>query len=278
MNKEIPQTTFLDPDESVFSYSQFSTFKTCKEQYKIIYLDGQRKKDESIEAFMGKCVHGTLEWLYQEENLRRPYITFDKICKIYDNIWQDTWHQKIFIVDHNLSSSHFYAIGKRCLSNYYHKYGPIFDQKVYATELSLNFNVDGKYQFRGVIDRLDQPEKGTWVIHDYKSGKRAMTQNMAKRDLQLAMYQIAVEQNFAPVKKISLTWHFLRNGVEMTITHTAEEIQKFKNSLSKNVKKIVKASRSIENFYPRESVLCNWCYLWKECSAKFEPNPAKRAY
>ena len=28
---------------------------------------------------MGKCVHGTLEWLYQKENMRLPYITFDKI-------------------------------------------------------------------------------------------------------------------------------------------------------------------------------------------------------
>tara|TARA_S200000501_G_C20869734_1_gene763688 strand:- start:4707 stop:5540 length:834 start_codon:yes stop_codon:yes gene_type:complete len=270
--------TFINPDESTFSYSQISTFKTCKEQYKIVYLDGHRKKDESIEAFMGKCVHGTLEWLYQKENMRRPYITFDKICKIYDNIWQDKWHNKIFIVDHNLLSNHFYAIGKRCLSNYYHKYGPIFDQKVYATELALNFNIEGKYQFRGVIDRLDQPEDGFWVIHDYKSGKRAMTQNMAKRDLQLAMYQIAVEQNYGPVKKISLTWHFLRNGVELTISHSSDEIQKFKNIISKNVKNIIKSSKNIENFYPKETVLCNWCYLWDECSAKFIPNPSKKAY
>jgi len=276
--KKKTQITFLNPEESVFSYSQLSSFKTCKEQYKIVYLDGQRKKDESIEAFMGKCVHSTLEWLYQKENMCKPYITFDKICKIYDDIWQDNWHNKIFIVDHNLLSNHFYAIGKRCLSNYYHKYGPIFDQRVYATELKLNFNINGKYHFRGIIDRLDQPEKGCWVIHDYKSGKRAMTQNMAKQDLQLAMYQIAVEQNFAPVKKISLTWHFLRNNDEMTITHTPDEIQKFKNKLSKKVKKIIKSSENIENFYPKESILCNWCYLWDECSSKFTLNPAKKAY
>ena len=278
MSGDKKQITFLDPDKTIFSYSQLSTFKNCKEQYKIVYLDHQRKKDESIEAFMGKCVHGTLEWLYQKENMRKPYITFDKICKIYDNIWQDSWHEKIFIVDKNLISNHFYAIGKRCLANYYHKYGPIFDQKVYATELSLNFNIDGKYQFRGVIDRLDQPEKGNWIIHDYKSGKRAMTQNMAKKDLQLAMYQIALEQNFAPIKQISLTWHFLRNGVEMTITHPANEIMRFKKSLADSVSKIIKASESIENFYPKETILCNWCFLWDECSAKIPPNPAKKAY
>ena len=72
-----------------FSYSQLSTFKSCRELYKIIYIDGVRKEDESIEAFMGKCVHSVLEWLYQKENVLKPYITFDSICQKYDDIWID---------------------------------------------------------------------------------------------------------------------------------------------------------------------------------------------
>ena len=174
-------------------------------------------------------------------------------------------------------SDNYYSTGKRCLANYYHKYGPSFDQRVYATELALDFNIDGKYKFRGVIDRLDQIRKGEWIIHDYKSGKKALTQNNAKKDLQLALYHIAIEQNFSPVKNISLNWHFLRNGVEMTIRHTPDEIIKFKKSLIKNVKKIINASESIENFYPKETILCNWCYLWNECSIKLHSNPAKNA-
>ena len=31
------------------------------------------------------------------------------------------------------------------------------------------------------------------------------------------------------------------------------------------------------NFIPKESLLCNWCYLWEECTAKVGPNPVKRA-
>ena len=53
---------------NTFSYSQLSTFKSCPQQYKIIYLDGVRKINESIEAFMGKRVHEVLEWLYSKEN------------------------------------------------------------------------------------------------------------------------------------------------------------------------------------------------------------------
>ena len=61
---------------NTFSYSQLNTFRTCPQQYKIIYLDGARKESESIEAFMGKRVHEVLEWLYNVENRKKTYITF----------------------------------------------------------------------------------------------------------------------------------------------------------------------------------------------------------
>ena len=76
----------------IFSYSQLSTFKSSPQQYKIIYLDGVRKTNESIEAFMGKRVHEVLEWLYSTENRAKPYITFDKLCQTFDNMWLEHWH------------------------------------------------------------------------------------------------------------------------------------------------------------------------------------------
>ena len=32
-----------------------------------------------------------------------------------------------------------------------------------------------------------------------------------------------------------------------------------------------------DNFLPKETILCNWCYLWKECSIKLGDNIARRA-
>ena len=34
MSGDKTQITFLDPGKTIFSYSQLSTFKNCKEQYK----------------------------------------------------------------------------------------------------------------------------------------------------------------------------------------------------------------------------------------------------
>ena len=261
---------------NTFSYSQLSTFKSCPQQYKIIYLDGVRKINESIEAFMGKRVHEVLEWLYSTENRAKPYITFDKLCQTFDNMWLEHWHKDIHIADTRKTSDYYYSIGKRCLSNYYGCYGPTFDQMVEDTEVDLRFTI-GDHTFRGIIDRLDHPEPGKWIVHDYKTSKRPKTERQAINDIQLALYQIAVEQNYGQVNEISLTWHFLRMGSEIKVLHTQEQLEKLRTKLIKMVEKINNCIGNENNFLPKESILCHWCYLWEECTAKVGPNPVKRA-
>tara|TARA_B100000315_G_C14424613_1_gene517228 strand:- start:46 stop:858 length:813 start_codon:yes stop_codon:yes gene_type:complete len=259
-----------------FSYSQLNTFKTCPQQYKIIYLDGVRREHESIEAFMGKRVHGVLEWLYNHENMRKSYITFDRLCQAYDDQWTAEWHNHIYIADARKNSDFYYSIGKRCLSNYYNCYGPTFDQKVEDTEVRLKFTI-GDYTFRGIIDRLDNPEPGKWVVHDYKTSKHPKSKRQAMNDIQLAMYQIAVEQNYEHVNEVSLTWHFLRIGSVVSICHTRDKLENIRKKLVRMVDKIIQCTDNENNFLPKETPLCYWCYLWEECTAKVGLNPVKRA-
>jgi len=91
------------------------------------------------------------------------------------------------------------------------------------------------------------------------------------------LYQIAVEQNFGQVEEISLTWHFLRIGSEVTVLHTRDELEKLRKKLIKSADKINNCLGNEINFLPKESILCHWCYLWEECTAKVGPNPVKRA-
>ena len=259
-----------------FSYSQLNTFKTCPQQYKIIYLDGIRKDHESIEAFMGKRVHEVLEWLYNNENKDKSFIIFDKLCQIYDEQWSGKWHNHIYIADNTKNSDYYYSIGKRCLSNYYNKYGPSFKQHVVDTEVKLEFSIKG-YLFKGVIDRLDNSKEGDWSVHDYKTSKRSKTSRQAKNDLQLALYHLAIEQNYGDVQRISLNWHFLRDGSKVSITHSKEEIEQLKKKIINIIKNISEHSLDYNNFLPKETLLCNWCYYWQECTAKIGENPVKHA-
>ena len=81
-----------------FSFSQISSYEMCPLQYKLVYIDGIKRKYESIESFMGKRVHGVLEWLYKPEN-KEKLINFDKICEVYDKGWVDKWNPNIFVVN-----------------------------------------------------------------------------------------------------------------------------------------------------------------------------------
>ena len=67
-------------------------------QYKLIYIDGIKRKYESIESYMGKRVHSVLEWLYKPEN-KEKIINFDRICEEYDKDWVDKWNSNIFVVN-----------------------------------------------------------------------------------------------------------------------------------------------------------------------------------
>ena len=83
----------------------------------------------------------------------------------------NSWHDKIFIADPRITIDHIYTIGLRCLGNFSTTYGPIFNFPVYATELKLDFEVEG-YKFRGILDRVDRIDDNQIMVVDYKTSKR----------------------------------------------------------------------------------------------------------
>ena len=155
-----------------FSYSQINSYTICPLQYKLIYIDGIKRKYESIESYMGKRVHAVLEWLYKPEN-KEKLINFDRICEEYDKDWVENWNSNIFVVnvkysrkdksykfpllsDKELERKHnlFYSIGKECLSNYYKDFYP-FDQSVFGRELELTFSVrEYKKKYEPKFDKV----------------------------------------------------------------------------------------------------------------------------
>ena len=51
---------------------------------------------------------------------------------------------------------------------------------------------------------------------------------------------------------------------------------KLRAKVDEEIKKIISAKEN-DDFYPTETLLCHWCFLWEECSAKIGNNPARRA-
>ena len=70
----------------------------CPAQFKYKYIDRIKKKDESIEAFMGKLVHKTLEYLHNQR-LAESIVSYDNLITYYSSMWDKHWHNRVAIVN-----------------------------------------------------------------------------------------------------------------------------------------------------------------------------------
>ena len=207
-----------------FSYSSLESFRNCPAQFKIRYIDGVRKPDEGIEAFMGKRVHETLELLYNEKKSGSiPFI--DHLLDFFHSRWNEKWHGRIAITNSSLNQESYQFIGEECIARYYRNYSP-FEESAVSTEMIIDFDLgDDSYPMRGVIDRLDKTSDSAMEIHDYKTGKNVMNQAAADKNEQLALYQIGVSKEYDSIESFDLVWHFLQQGIERRSTRSSFQPQ-----------------------------------------------------
>ena len=256
-----------------FSHSSLSSYEQCPARYKFSYVDNINKPYESIESFLGRRVHESLEFLYSE--IREGLLPlFDGVIDHFTKGWNEKWHKDVVIVKKRFSTDHYFKLGTDCLGRYYRKHKP-FASPVKEIEYTVLFKMDPEddFQIKGIIDRLDYLGDGKWEIHDYKTSSRSMSQADANQNRQLALYQLGIQQVFDGVKKVDLVWHFLRHGEEVRSSRTVQELQDLKTKVRNLVSEIRKSVQNGSPFPPQKSPLCNWCFYWEECPAMAGHNP-----
>tara|TARA_B100000003_G_scaffold203268_1_gene213586 strand:- start:619 stop:1416 length:798 start_codon:yes stop_codon:yes gene_type:complete len=256
-----------------FSHSGIQTFKKCPAQFKYRYIDQIFKKDEGIEAFLGKRVHESIEFLYnQVKNGVLPLV--DEILKVHRSLWKEKWHNRIAIVYKNKTAREYFYLGEECIARFYRLNYP-FNDNVVSNEYEMKFFLDdtSQYQIKGIVDRLDHDGNGNWEIHDYKTGKRAMSQADADKDHQLALYQIGLMNEVENIKSVKLVWHFIQHGIRVESRRSQMDITKVIKKTKSSIDEIRSKLKNGGSFKPKTSILCNWCYYWEECPSQSGPNP-----
>ncbi|MDC1038320.1 PD-(D/E)XK nuclease family protein [Candidatus Marinimicrobia bacterium] len=256
-----------------FSHSGIQSYKKCPAQFKFRYIDKIYKKDEGVEAFLGKRVHESIEYLYNQV-ISGVVPLVDEILKVHRSLWKERWHDRVAIVYQNKTARDYFYLGEECIARFYRQNHP-FKEKVIANEHEMVFLLDNdkNYRIKGIVDRIDHDGDGNWEIHDYKTGKRALSQKAADKDHQLALYQIGLMSEIDNIKSVKLVWHFIQHGIKVESTRTSEDIKKVIAETKSSIDDIRQKVKNGGEFPPKTTMLCNWCYYWEECPAQQGTNP-----
>ena len=247
-----------------YSHSQLETYEKCPFKYRLQYKERVKAERRSIEGFMGSVVHATLEKLYRDLLMSRlPEL--EEVQADYLKRWEASYGEDVFIVRKEYRAEDYRNTGLRCVEDYYRRYYPFQGGVPLWLERRVNIPLrdsEGRLiAFTGILDRLDGLEGGGYEIHDYKTSQALPTQDDLRRDRQLSLYQLAVEEAFPDAVEVELVWHYLAFDREVRLKRDREELQ----NVAAEAAELVRRIETAEDFPPRESELCEWCEVQEYC-------------
>ncbi len=259
---------------SIYSHSKLSTFEQCPGKFKLRYLDKIKPPIESsIESHLGSSVHSALEWLYIEVK-KNKLPSLDELIVYYVSIWEKEFKENFVIVKKNLTAKDYFNKGVKFLIDYYSRYSP-FEENTLELEkkISLELDAEGKYKLIGYIDRLVYNlETGEYEVHDYKTANSMPNKEKFENDRQLALYSIAIKNEFGQDKRVCLIWYYLAHDQKICSYRSDEQLKELKETTIDLIKKI----ESTKEFPFEKSILCDWCEYKSICPAWNKEKPKNK--
>jgi putative RecB family exonuclease len=250
---------------AIYSYSRLETFEKCKLKFKYRYIDNIIPEiPKSIEAHLGTIVHETLEWFYTQ-TMASIIPSMDDVILHYSEKWTEQYVPEILIVNRYMTEKDYFNKGMNFLIDYYYKHQP-FKEKTIATEKKIEIILDetGDKKMVGFIDRLvHNEEKDEFEIHDYKTANTLPSKEELQNNRQLALYSIAVKEEFGKEKNVKLIWHYLAHNENICIIKTNEDLE----NLKAEVIALINEIENTKQFPPNPSRLCDWCEYKNICTS-----------
>jgi len=255
-----------------FSHSRIESFRQCPRKYFYQYVARIRLPEvpEHIATFLGSRCHDALEWLYSQ-TMTGVIPSREETLTHLAQSWNQEWSDDIVITDEGMTPAHYRSLAAKCVGDYYDANQPFDDSTTIALEKQVRFPLNEQSGIRmlGHIDRLARSDNGVWHVHDYRTNKKLPTQADKDLDPQLAYYEIGIRQMWPEsVEQVQLHWHFLRFGVTITSTRTANQLEKLRQDALATIGDALRRGRDEEQFEPIESGLCRLCDYQSICPVK----------
>ena len=182
------------------SYTQISLYQSCPLCYKLQYIDGLEQKERGYFSF-GRTIHECAEYFFKVKVPPPP--SLDELLKFYEQNWLSEGYESAE------EEANYKAYGREMLAKFWEIHSSDFRMPI-AVEWMFNVDIEG-VKLRGFIDRVDKLDSGGLSIVDYKTDKELFTKDDLEKNLQLTLYQLAVEQSwYLQVERLTL-YHFRSN-------------------------------------------------------------------
>ena len=248
---------------TLFSHSRLATFERCPLKFRFRYIDKLKtERQQGVEAFLGTMVHSVMEKLYKDLRFQKMN-TKEELLEWYNQEWKKNWNSDIVIVRKDYTQENYRKMGESYIRDYYKRHHPFNQARTIALEERVLINLDSgrDYRLQGYIDRLVYTGNGVYEIHDYKTNFNIPVKEYLDDDRQLALYALAVLQNYQDARKVRLVWHFLSVDKKVVIEKTQEQLDKLKKDTMELIDKV----RAETDFPSKPSRLCDWCEFRGEC-------------
>jgi len=249
-----------------YSHSRVSSFENCPYQYKLRYVEkAEPEIQETIELFMGKRVHETLEKLYKDKKFKK-LVSKATLLKFYKDNWDKEISNDVLVVKEGLTQNNYKKMGMKFIEDYYNQYKPFDQLTILGLETQDRMTLPDGNQWYVRIDKFACDNEGNYYVMDYKTNANMKDQEEADSDRQLAMYSIWVKDKFKDVKSVKLVWHMLAFNKEAVSERTLEQEKKLQEEVMNLIKRIETATK--ENKFPTHvTALCNYCGFKSQCPA-----------
>jgi putative RecB family exonuclease len=239
------------------SYTQISLYQSCPLCYKLQYIDGLEPKEKGYFSF-GTTMHDCAEYFFKVKVPPPP--TLEQMLDFYERHWLSEGYES------PEEEAEYKAYGREMLTRFWEIHQADFRMPI-AVEHKFNIDI-GNIKLTGRIDRVDKLGSGGLAIIDYKTNLELFTKEYLAKDLQLTLYQLAVEQSwFLPVERLTL-YHFRSNTPVSCPPREPDQLEEAKRL-------VLEVAEGIQagNFPATESAYCpcdfpEYCPYYKH---KFAP-------
>jgi len=238
---ELKQERIIE-EELTFSASQFNTYSRCPRIYKYNYV--YRIPTLPKPYFdLGGTVHNVIEEL-SKMIMNGEKIDIELATQYLDAYWKSAGYST------ELEEKQAKEDAIEILDTFIEEQGKM-KTKIVDTEKRFTIKVDN-YSINGFIDRIDKDGED-YIIWDYKTSKTPISENELRKDFQLLIYDMAVQELFGKRPKQVGLW-FLRPNKKVVIEPNDEDIQKIKDEILQTINRIMG-----EDFTPKPGWVCGNC-------------------